>query len=130
MRARASELRDIFRGYLGIKEYPAGSNNVVFNTRYYGKPVKDTATAKYPWCVVAMWCGFQDAKASELYGGAKVASCSRVMQYAIEHNQWVKPQDLEGRRSRYLWFPNSPSKDGPYWLRGGTPGQYLSHPRG
>lgn len=32
---------------IGIKEYPAGSNDVKYNTWYYGKPVMGN---NYPWC--------------------------------------------------------------------------------
>ena len=39
---------------VGVKEKPAGSNNVKYNTWYYGKPVHGDA---YPWCeVFVCWC--------------------------------------------------------------------------
>ena len=39
---------------LGTKESPAGSNNVKYNTWYYGHEVHGTA---YPWCMVfVQWC--------------------------------------------------------------------------
>lgn len=44
--------------YVGTKENPAGSNNVIFNTRFYGREVRDgfdlkgrsNKDCKYPWC--------------------------------------------------------------------------------
>lgn len=66
--------------YIGIKENPPNSNNVVFNTRYYGKAVSGSA---YPWCCAFIWCLFQDIGAPELfYGGGKTASCTTLMNYA------------------------------------------------
>ena len=38
--------------FLGVKESPAGSNKVLFNTKYYGKVVSGP---KYPWCMVFIW---------------------------------------------------------------------------
>ena len=40
------------REFLGVKEYPKDSNNVIFNTHYYGKEVNGSA---YPWCVTFVW---------------------------------------------------------------------------
>ena len=40
---------------LGVMENPAGSNNVKYNTWYYGREVHDhdiNPTITYPWCVV------------------------------------------------------------------------------
>lgn len=36
----------------GVSESPPGSNNVIFNTDYYGEEVEGEA---YPWCVT--FCG-------------------------------------------------------------------------
>ena len=48
---------DIARLEVGVKEEPANSNNVKYNTWMYGKEVYDTATAKYPWCAAFVsWC--------------------------------------------------------------------------
>lgn len=39
---------------VGVKESPKNSNNVKYNTWYYGHPVKGSA---YPWCMVfVQWC--------------------------------------------------------------------------
>ena len=51
----ASELLAIAASQIGTKESPAGSNNVKYNTWYYGKPVYGAET--YPWCAVFVsWC--------------------------------------------------------------------------
>lgn len=97
--ARASELLALARRELGVKESPANSNNVKYNTAYYGREVYDTANAKYPWCMVFQWWLFRAAGAPELfYGGKKTASCGTLMDYAQAHGQLVtsgyRPGDL------------------------------------
>lgn len=88
--ARASDLLAIARAELGVRESPANTNNVKYNTAYYGREVHDTAAATYAWCVVFLWWLFQQAGAPELfYGGKKTASCSALMAYAQAHGQWV-----------------------------------------
>lgn len=79
---------DKARSYIGIKESPANSNNVIFNTRYYGKSVSGSA---YPWCVAFQWCLFQDVGASDIfYGGNKVASCTVLKNYHKARGQEIK----------------------------------------
>lgn len=88
--ARASELLALARKELGVKESPAGSNNVKYNTAYYGREVRDTAEAKYPWCVTFQWWLFREAGASALfYGGGRTASCGTLMGYAKTHGLFV-----------------------------------------
>lgn len=88
--ARASELLALARGELGVKESPANSNNVKYNTAYYGREVHDTAIETYAWCMVFIWWLFLQAGAPELfYGGGRTASCSALMSYAQAHGQWV-----------------------------------------
>lgn len=43
------KLLDIANGELGIKESPPNSNNVKYNTWFYGRPVSGK---DYPWCCV------------------------------------------------------------------------------
>ena len=88
--ARASDLLAIARAELGVREAPAGSNCVKYNTAYYGREVHDTATETYAWCMVFIWWLFRRAGAPELfYGGGKTASCGALMAYAQAHGQWV-----------------------------------------
>ena len=95
----AQNILDIAKKEIGVKESPAGSNNVKYNTAYYGRAVKDTASTKYPWCCVFVWWLFQQANAKELfYNGGKTASCTTLMRYAKSNGNWVtsgfKPGDL------------------------------------
>lgn len=79
--------------YLGIKEYPPDSNNVTFNTRYYGREVSGPA---YPWCCAFQWCLFQDAGAPELfYGGKKTASCTVLYNWYRSQGQTVPEDKLQ-----------------------------------
>ena len=50
----AARLVEIAKSQIGVKESPSGSNNVKYNTWYYGKAVSGSA---YPWCCVFVeWC--------------------------------------------------------------------------
>ena len=50
----AARLVEIAKSQIGVKESPANSNNVKYNTWYYGKSVSGSA---YPWCCVFVeWC--------------------------------------------------------------------------
>lgn len=75
----------------GVKESPPNSNNVKYNTAYYGQEVWDgKAGGKYPWCMVFIWWLFHQTEADGLfYGGKKTASCGSLMDYAKAHGQWV-----------------------------------------
>lgn len=72
---------------IGIKEYPANSNRVLYNTEYYGRQVTGSA---YPWCCVFQWWLFKHAGMSDLfYGGRKTASCSTLYSYHRKKGQAV-----------------------------------------
>lgn len=97
--AQAADLLALAQRELGVRESPAGSNDVKYNTAYYGREVWDTAGAKYPWCVVFLWWLFQEAGAPELFcGGGRTASCGTLMSYAKTHGLFVSggyaPGDL------------------------------------
>ena len=84
------------REQIGVTEQPPGSNNVIYNTDYYGGAVQG---ANYPWCCVFIWWLFRETGLSGLFcGGQKTAWCPFVVNYAREHGQWVtgdyKPGDL------------------------------------
>ena len=80
----AKDILAVARKELGVKESPANSNNVKYNTAYYGQEVWDgKAGGKYPWCMVFIWWLFHQAEADGLfYGGKKTASCGTLMDYA------------------------------------------------
>lgn len=74
------------KSYIGTKEKPKNSNNVIFNTHYYGKPVSGSA---YPWCCAFLWDIFRMCKASDLfYDGKKCAYCPTLANYYKAHKQW------------------------------------------
>lgn len=66
----------------GITEKPAGSNNVQFNTHYYGHEVEDGKPNEddaYPWCVTYLWDVFRLCGASNIFcDGLKTASTETV----------------------------------------------------
>ena len=89
----AEDIIALAKTQLGVSENPPGSNNVIYNTEYYGAP------SDLPWCVVFIWWLFKELGASDLFcGGQKTAWCDFVRDYAIQHGQWVtdnyKPGDL------------------------------------
>lgn len=103
--AGCKQLLQAAREELGVREFPAGSNRVKYNTAYYGREVYDTATAKYPWCVTFIWWLFQKVEAPELFcGGGKTASCGVLVDYAKAHGLFVsgkyQPGDLVFLRFR------------------------------
>ena len=84
-----NKLNDVLsqaKKWIGTKEDPAGSNNVIFNTDYYGRPVSGSA---YPWCCAFIWDVFRMANASELfYDGKKTAYCPTVESFYRSIGRW------------------------------------------
>lgn len=75
----ADKVLMVARGELGVKETPAGSNRVKYNTAYYGREVKGSA---YPWCCAFVWWVFREAGAAKLfYGGGKTAYCPTLLTF-------------------------------------------------
>lgn len=73
------------RAELGVKESPANSNRVKYNTWYYGREVAGSA---YPWCMVfIMWLFAQLGRLDLL--PARTASCGTLMRAAQKAGQWV-----------------------------------------
>lgn len=81
--AKASELLKIAAGQVGVRESPPGSNNVRYNTWYYGREVMGSG---YPWCMVYVQWVFNQA-------GVKLpkrtASCGDLMRSAQAAGCWV-----------------------------------------
>ena len=77
--ATAEKILEIARSQIGTKEFPAKSDNVKYNTAYYGRAVSGGG---YPWCAVFVWWVFREAGASDLYyGGDKTAYCPTLMSF-------------------------------------------------
>ena len=75
----AEKILEIARKEIGVKESPANSNRVKYNTAYYGKEVSG---GKYSWCCAFVWWCFREAGASSLfYGGGKTAYCPTLKSY-------------------------------------------------
>ena len=98
--ATAERILQLAMAERGVKESPPNSNNVKYNTAYYGQEVWDgKAGVKYPWCMTFQWWLFHQAEADGLfYGGRKTASCGTLMGYARANGQLVtsgyQPGDL------------------------------------
>ena len=81
--ATVSELLEIARRQIGVKESPPKSNNVRYNTWYYGREVSGSA---YPWCAVFVAWVFDQAKVKL---PIRTASCGALMRSAQSAGQWV-----------------------------------------
>ena len=90
MKTRADVLK-IAVQEIGIKESPAGSNRVKYNTAFYGREVSGSA---YPWCMAFVWWVFKQAGFNLL----KTASCTALSDAYKKSGQWVdyglKPGDI------------------------------------
>lgn len=70
--ATANDILKIAQAEIGVKESPANSNNVKYNTWYYGKSVNGSA---YPWCAVFVSWLFAQVDSSLI---KKSASCMDI----------------------------------------------------
>lgn len=112
--AKASEIIAKARSYIGVKESPVNSNNVIFNTDYYGKEVNGSA---YPWCCAYVWDVYRMCNASNLfYGGKKTASCETSLQYDISQGLKVDTPQFGDRV--YFQFDSDTPADHIGWVSG------------
>lgn len=90
--ATANQLLTIARKQLDICENPPSSNNVRYNTWYYGREVMGSA---YPWCMVFVQWVFAQAGVKL---PVRTASCGALMNAAKAAGCWVtagfKPGDV------------------------------------
>ena len=85
------QVLDLARSQIGTTEYPPNSNNVKYNTAYYGHDVHDGAPSKndkYPWCAVFVWWVFNQFNPCLV---KKTASCENMAQWFKDNGQWVEP---------------------------------------
>lgn len=103
--AKASKIIKLAKSYVGTKESPAYSNNVIFNTHYYGHPVNGYA---YAWCATFVWDIFRMAGASNLfYDGKKTAWCDAIRDWAKNRSLVVnKNSGKEGDIVLFDWNLN------------------------
>lgn len=67
---------------VGTTEYPPNSNDVIYNTAYYGKEVSGSA---YPWCCTFVWWCFAQFTPCLV---KKTASCMDLAQWFKDNGQW------------------------------------------
>ena len=86
--AKASDIVKKAVKEIGVKEYPAGSNRVKYNTAYYGREVSGNA---YPWCCAFIWWVFQECGASRIFfDGKKSAYCPTIEAWGKAEGLTVK----------------------------------------
>lgn len=76
---------------IGTTEYPPNSNNVVYNTAFYGHEVMDGVPDKkstYPWCCAFVWWVFAQFTPCLV---KKTASCRDMGQWFKDNGQWIEP---------------------------------------
>lgn len=69
----ADKIIELARAQIGITEMPPNSNNVKYNTWYYGKPVSGSA---YPWCCTFIEWLFKGTNLIK-----RTASCSDLLRW-------------------------------------------------
>lgn len=86
----ASDVLKIASNEIGVTEYPPGSNNVKYNTIFYGR---DVYGDQYPWCCVFIWFCLMSIK-----GFPKTASCANLGNYFKKQGKFFtsnpKPGDV------------------------------------
>lgn len=86
---------------IGVTEYPSGSNNVIYNTEYYGHPVSGD---NYPWCCVFVWWVFKHQKNFIL---KKTASCMDLGQWFKDNGRWIEPGNQQPGDIVFFKFPTN-----------------------
>ena len=80
---------DKARADLGYTENPPGSNRVKYWQDY------DPAYQGQPWCVAFQWwCFWKAGESAAFFGGAKTASCGKLLRFFKENYQSVPVQDI------------------------------------
>lgn len=71
MPCSSNDILTLAKTQIGVCEKPKGSNNVIYNTEYYGREINDP---NYAWCATFVWWLFKHCNAPELYyNGGKTA---------------------------------------------------------
>lgn len=78
----AQQILDIAQAQVGVTEYPPDSNNVIYNTAYYGHEVSGS---QYPWCCTFVWWVFNQLSPCLV---KKTASCMDMAQWFKDNGQW------------------------------------------
>lgn len=81
------EIIRIAKNQIGVSEKPVGSNNIIYNTWFYGHPVSGS---NYHWCAVFVsWCANQAGISTEII--PKTAAVSSLLSFFKNKNQF-KPK--------------------------------------
>lgn len=76
----------VAKSQIGVKESPANSNNVKYNTWYYGKTVNGSS---YPWCAVFIaWCFKEAGVYNNIKSVPNKAYCPSYEEWAKKNNRW------------------------------------------
>ena len=79
------DILDLAESQVGITEYPPNSNNVPYNTAFYGHEVKDGNGTTYPWCCTFVWWLFAQFNPCLV---KKTASCMDLAQWFKDNGKW------------------------------------------
>lgn len=126
MNQAIEKLLAIARAEIGVKESPAGSNKVKYNTWYYGREVSGSS---YAWCAVFVcWCFVQAGLRSliKITGG-----CTTMMNWFKGNGQTIDPKSAQPRDLVFYQFDTdsyadhigiveSVTKDGVVAIEGNT----------
>lgn len=90
MNQAVEKLLAIARAEIGVKESPAGSNKVKYNTWFYGREVSGSS---YAWCAVFVcWC-FQQAGLRSLI--KITGGCTTMMNWYKQNGQTIDPKSAQ-----------------------------------
>ena len=78
---KASDIVTKALNEVGVKESPPNSNNVKYNTMYYGRPVSGS---NYPWCCSFVWWLLSTSGVKV----PKTASCMTMAQWFRDNGRW------------------------------------------
>lgn len=77
-----NQILALAQSQVGTTEYPPNSNNVIYNTAYYGH---DVSGSSYPWCAVFVWWVFAQFTPCLV---KKTASCMDMAQWFKDNGKW------------------------------------------
>jgi len=103
----ANQILEVAQSQAGVTEYPPDSNNVEYNTEFYGHSVHDgypKASDRYPWCCVFVWWVFAQFEKCLV---KKTASCENLAQWFKDNGKWIEPgNQLPGDVAFYKFNTN------------------------
>lgn len=102
--ATSKELLAVAAKQIGVRESPPNSNNVCYNTWYYGREVSGKG---FPWCMVFVQWVFDQAKVKL---PRRTASCGDMMRAAKAAGRWVTKDYRPGDVAIYD-FPGGAATD-------------------